>query len=117
MNNLTNISISDLTKFNAPTRMDAGVYYRTVCEQLNTYFIRTGIILVILYVFICWFNWWFFNYGYKKLNYDSSKGFGKFIGNLDNRDTRIYWDIFIKEKLTKLLVCYIVVVIYFNWIY
>ena len=112
---LNNLNKS-ITNFNTP-KIDVGIYYRNVCEQINNHFIRTGIIIVILYLFFCWFNWWFFNYGYKYITYDSSKGFGRFIGNLDNLDTRIYWDNFIKTKLLKLAIGYIVVIIYFKWIY
>ena len=114
MNNTINLSITDLTKFNAPQTYNVRNIYTSVCTQLNDYFIRTGLILICLYIFFSWFNWWFFNHGYKKISYDSSKGFGGFIGNLDNRDTRIYWDIWIKDKLSKLMIGYILIVVYFN---
>ena len=115
MNNPINLSVINLTNINAP-KVDAGFYYRNVCEQINNYFVRTGIIIIILYLFFCWFNWWFFNYGYKLkiFNYDKLSKFGKFVGDLNNLDTRVYWDNFIKSRLLKLTIGYIVVTIYFN---
>ena len=121
MNNLTNISINvsgiDVSEFVMPHRMDMRVFYKSMCQQFSSYFVNTGIVLVCLYIFFCWFNWWFFNYGYKleMFSYDKSSKFGRYIGDLNNRDTRIYWDIWIRNKLSKLLVGYIVVVIYLNW--
>jgi len=114
-----NISINDFTNYNAPA-IDIGVYYKDVCQQLNKYFIRTGLIIIILYIFIHWFNWWFFNYGYKKFNnfiflsFDEKSKIRKYIGNLNNLETRIYWDIWIKNKLMKLMVGYISIVVYLN---
>lgn len=117
MNNTLNISMIDVSKFTAPAGRGINIqhFYKDICSQLNSYFIRTGIILVCLYIFFSWFNWWFFNYGYKKIDYDKHSWFGKFIGDLDNIDTRVYWDIWIRNKLSKLLVGYIIVVVYFNW--
>ena len=115
MNISTNLSIKDFVRFNT-SKVDAGIYYRNVCGQIDVYLLKTGIIIVLVYLFFCWFNWWFFNYGYKfKLfNYDKNSKFGRFIGDLNNLDTRIYWDNFIKSRLLKLTIGYIVVVIYFN---
>ena len=115
MNNTINLSIMNITGFNAPQRINIVGYYKDICTQLSDYFVRTGLIIVCLYLFFSWFNWWFFNHGYKKISYDSSKGFCRFIGNLEYVETRIYWDIWIKDKLSKLMMGYIVIVIYFNW--
>ena len=118
MNITNNINLTNFTITN--TNMDIGIYYKDVCEQLNHYFVTTGLILICLYVFICWFNWWFFNYGFKKIDYfkeidyNKSSEIRKFIGDLNNLETRAYWDIYIKSKLMKLLVGYIVIVVYLN---
>lgn len=114
INNTINLSLINLT--NKSFKVDAGVYVRSVCEQMNNYFVRTGIIIVILYLFFCWFNWWFFNYGYKfkMFKYDKTLKLSKYIGDLNKLETRIYWDNFIKMRLLKLTIGYIVVVIYFN---
>ena len=102
-----NLTIENIETFNPYNKIDLRDLY---CNQLNSYFIKMGIIIVVLYIFFSWFNWWFFNYGFKLLPYKKYK----IIGNLYERDTRIYWDNFIKLKLSKLMVGYIVVVIYFN---
>lgn len=113
--NITNFSFSNLTIY-APKINIKDLY----CNQLNDYFVRTGILIVILYIFFSWFNWWFFNYGYIKLNDyfylkdDINPRVRDFFYNLNKLETRIYWDIFIKDKLSKLMLGYIVVVIYLN---
>jgi hypothetical protein len=119
MDNLSiNLALINLTNNYTP-KVDAGIYYRNVCGQLSSYFIKVGIIIIALYIFISWFNWWFFNYGYLKISYkhyDQSTKLGKFIGSLNDLDTRIYWEYFIKMRLLKLAIGYIAVVVYFNWI-
>ena len=116
MNNSINISINDLSKFVIPNqKIDILQVYNSICNQLGSYFVRTGLILICLFIFFSWFNKWFFNSGYKIIDYDKSSSFGKFIGDLDNIDTRIYWDIWIRHKLSLLLVGFIAVVVYFNW--
>ena len=116
MNNTINLSINNLSQFTfSNQRIDIMQVYKSICGQLNSYFIRTGLILICLFIFFSWFNKWFFNKGYKLISYDSSKGFGRFIGNLDSIDTRIYWDNWIRHKLSLVLLGYIAVVVYFNW--
>ena len=107
--NTINYTFKNLTinsGFNQPKINIRDLY----CNQLNSFFIRTGIIIVCVYIFFSWFNWWFFNKGYKLI---PDKDIN-YIGNLHNLETRIYWDIFIKDKLSKFMLGYIVVVIYFN---
>ena len=117
MNNSINFSAIDVSQFTfSNQRIDILQVYKSICGQLNSYFIRTGLIIISLYILFSWFNWWFFNHGYKKIPYyDHNIGFGKFIGDLDNINTRIYWDIWIKDKLSKVMMGYIFIVIYFNW--
>ena len=107
MNNSINLSLINLTltEHNIGfVQLDAKDIYQNVCQQLNSYFIRTGLVLIILSILIHWFCWWFFNYGYKNLE----------IKKLYDRDTRIYWDMWIKARLMKLLIGYIVVVVYLS---
>lgn len=115
MNNSINLSNINLSRFTTPQRINVLDVYKDICTQLSDYFVRTGLIIICLYIFFSWFNWWFFNKGYKLISYDSSKGFGRFIGNLDYVETRIYWDIWIKDKLSKVMMGYIFIVVYFNW--
>lgn len=116
-NTIINLSITNFSKFKSP-EINIKYFYKDICTQMSDYFVRTGIIIVCLYIFFSWFNWWFFNKGYKLISYkyyDQTTSFGKYIGNLNNLKTRIYWDIFIKDKLSKFMLGYIVVVIYLNW--
>lgn len=81
-----------------------------ICQQLNEYFVKTGIIIVILYIVLSWFLWWFFKYGYKIL----PKKKYSYIGNLEILETRVYWDTWIRSKITKVMLGYIIVNIWFN---
>ena len=113
--NTTNISFN-LSQFTFPNqRIDVLQVYKSICGQLGSYFVRTGLILIISFIFFSWFNKWFFNKGYKKIEYDKTSPLGRFIGDLDNINTRIYWDGWIRHKLSLVLLGYIAVVVYFNW--
>ena len=108
--NITNFSFKNLT-INSGYGYTPKINIKDLyCNQLNDYFINTGIIIVVLYIFFSWFNWWFFNKGYKLIPNETIK----YIGNLNKLETRIYWDTFIKDKLSKFMLGYIVVVIYLN---
>lgn len=116
---MDNITIN-LTNLKMPSKqINILEVYKSICGQLNAYFVRTGLILIIVFIFFSWFNKWFFNSGYKLIKYDKTTDIGKFIynfiGDLDNIENRIYWDTWIKHKLSLVLVGYIVVVVYFNW--
>lgn len=94
--------------------IDQECVIREFCPQLHSYYIRTGLIIIIVYVIVSWLLWWFFKHGYKKFKYDKTSRFGKFIGDLDRRETRIYWDAWVRTRLTKLCLGYIVVVVWLN---
>ena len=83
---------------------------RLICPQLNNYFIKTGIWLVAIYIFVGWFLWWFMNYGYK-LTEDTEV---KYIGNMHDLKTRMYWDSWIRARMSILLLMYIVIVVWLN---
>lgn len=84
---------------------------KTLCPQMNEYYINMGLTIIISTIIIYWFCWWFFKYGYKKLPDKKHK----FWGNIHIRETRIYWDTWIRNKLSKLMLGYIVVIVYMNW--
>jgi len=84
--------------------------YKTICPQFNYYFIRTGLIIVIGYIVIKFLMWLFFKHLYKRL---PNKKY-KFWGNFHNIETRIYWDSFINARLTKIMLGYIVIVVYLS---
>lgn len=84
--------------------------YNSICPQFNHYFIKIGLIIIISYIIISWFLWWFLNYGYKKLKNKKMQ----YIGNLDILETRIYWDTFIRAKITKVMLGYIAIVVYLS---
>jgi len=74
----------------------------SICNQIDSYVLSWGLRIVIGYILISWFNWWFFNYGYKVLK----------ISYFDDLNKRIYWDNFIKSKFQKVCIGYIVVLLY-----
>lgn len=89
--------------------------YQNVCSQMDQYFIRMGLIIIIFYGLITWFLWWFLNYGYKKFRYNKTSKIGLWIGDLDDIDRRIYIDTVIRSKITKVAIAYIGIVVYMNW--
>jgi len=82
--------------------------YPTLCEQLNVWFIKMGVIIILVYLFFCWFNWWFLNYGYKRIK-------GKYYNYFDTVEKRIVIDEFIRGRITKFAIGYITVIVYLNW--
>jgi len=78
--------------------------YKTLCPQFSSYFINYGIAIIIGYIIISWGLWWFFKHGYKKIDNI----------NLNSLDTRIYWDTFIRHKLSLFMLGYISVVVYLS---
>jgi len=88
--------------------------YDVLCPQMSQYFINTGIIIIVAYIVLSWLCWWFFKYGYKHLKYDKNSAFGKWLGDLDKKETRAYWDNFIKTRLVKVMLGYIAVVVWFH---
>jgi hypothetical protein len=88
---------------------------KTICPQINSWIIRTGLIIIISYILFSWLLWWFFKYGYKALPaYDNEKYIHKFFGNFNHKETRIYWDTWIRARLSKLMLGYIIIIVYLN---
>jgi len=106
--NGSNLTDSGINYNDGVYSMDGLGSYSTLCDQLNHYMIKMGIIVICVYLFFCWFNWWFFNYGYKKIR-------GEYAKHLDTIEKRIYWDEFIRGRITKFAIGYITVIVYLNW--
>lgn len=85
--------------------------HRLICPQMHDYFISTGLAIIISYIVISWLLWAFFRWGYK-FTPDRSM---VFFGNFHIADTRIYWDSWIRNRLGKVMLGYIAVVVYMNW--
>ena len=103
-------SITEVDTCMTGTKYSIECLHRLICPQLNSYFIRTGIILVISYIVIGWLLWWFLNYGYKYTSNEKHKH----IGNFHDLETRIYWDTWVRARLSNVMLFYIVIVIWFN---
>ena len=114
MINVTNFNTSN---FNATGtfKMDGLGFINNWCMQLNSYFIRTGIIIIIAYIVMSWGTWWFFNHGYKHFKYNKDDIISRFVGHLERIETRQYWDRIIKDSFAKIMLCFIVVLVYFHW--
>lgn len=89
--------------------------YNTICPQFNSYFIKTGLIILIIIAVISWLKWWFFKYGYKYINYDSESSFHRYIGNLQLLENRQYWDNWINSRMFKVMYMFIVIVVYLSY--
>lgn len=85
-----------------------------ICPQINAHMLNVGIGLIIAYVVVGWGSWWFFNYGWKRIPpYDTSKGFGKYIGDIAKIETRIYWDTWLKARVSRAMLFYITILLVF----
>jgi len=85
-------------------------FYKTICPQLNHHFITLGITIIIIYIVVSWFLWWYLNYGYKGFYIKPNS----IIGDLNNLETRIYWDTWIRARLTTLCIGYIAMVVWLS---
>jgi len=91
---------------------------RYICPQIPKYFVKTGFLIIIAYILISWLLWWFFRHGYKMIDYSKysrEDAFNRFVGDLREESTRIYWDYFIRDKLAKLLLGFVVVMVWLFW--
>ena len=57
--NISNISNLNITEWTIPSRSGMNIVhiYKSVCDQLSSYFVNMGITIVCLYIFFSWFNW------------------------------------------------------------
>lgn len=95
---------------------NADCIFKLVCNQLNHWVIKTGIIIIVSFIIMSWILWYFLKYGYKYIpDYSGNEMLIKIFGDMRNLETRIYWDMFIRNKFLKIMTAYIAVVVYLNW--
>lgn len=85
------------------------------CFQLSEHIIKLGIVSILLYIIYTWLSYYFFTKWYKYIKYDKNNFISRFIGNLEDRERRLYWDFFIRDRFTKIFMGIVIVVIYFVW--
>lgn len=118
--------------------VDTECILKTFCSQLDHYYVRTGLLIIITVIVSMWFTNWFFNIGYKKINwqlYDSKQGLYypfaclftlklllnlKFIYNPEYVDLRkLEGRIYLYERIadwrTILCILFITIIVYLNW--
>lgn len=88
------------------------------CPQISQYVVNTGIALVIAVVVASWGLWWFMTRGYKLINYNRSEWIGggwalKFFGDFRNLEIRHFWVDFVKDREIKILVGFVIIIIFF----
>jgi len=103
MNSLTNITES--IKAGCGDSINTGEIIKSICNQYERYIRKLGFSIIIGYIVVNWGCWWFFNHGYKR--------FG--IHSLDDINTRIEWDQWIRHIFTKWAVGFIAVVIWLSF--
>ncbi len=106
-----NLSIWNLTNETFFNRECVGQDFYTVeclnknfCPQLQSYFVNTGIYLVVGYLILNFVTTWFFYSGYKFLGIESLK----------NKDLNLKWQMWVKDHMITAFLIYVVVVIYLN---
>lgn len=94
--------------------MDGFGVYDSVCKQFDNYILHYGIGIIIIWIVVSWVEYWFFNYGWKKIIYPDRKNevVEKFKLDFRKEENRIHWYFFINDKMMKMAVGYIAVVIY-----
>lgn len=115
--NLSYLTEGSLINRAVPQCLEGNTYsieclYNQICPQLNNYFVKIGLIILIAVAVFSWGTWYLFNHGYKKMN------FIKVIGtryDLNEIDNRIYWDMWIRARLYKVMTIFIAIVVYLNW--
>lgn len=103
--------------------------YNQICPQFNHYFIKLGIIIILLYIIMTWSLWWFLNYRYRRTpsrfkiinkiydkldNMTQYSGFMRIFGDLKDIDQRIYLDSWIRHRFLKLCIGFIAVVVWLS---
>lgn len=82
--------------------------YKALCPQFNNYFVKFGLGIIIAYILISWGLWAFFKYRDRIF-----KG-TKYYTYWSNIDNCIYWDNWVRARMSKLLIGFIVVVVYLS---
>jgi hypothetical protein len=95
--------------------------YNTLCGQLDKYILHWGIGLIIFYAIMSWLVWLFLEYGYKYIKYSDGefKCYKFFIFKMDFTkydlriwENRIHWQLFFMDKMIKIFIGYVIVVVY-----
>lgn len=84
--------------------------HATICPQFTDYFIRTGIIIILFYILLSWLLWWYFKFGYLKFKPPADN----FFGDMMNIETRIYWDTWIRARISNLMIGFIAAVVWLS---
>lgn len=102
-----------------------------LCPQFSQWIITAGILVVSSYIIVGWLLWAYWQFIFPRINWSklyernpwllNPYGFyiGKFyinlfyFGDLRYASRRIFWDSFIRERMNKLLIGYIAVILYF----
>ena len=90
--------------------LDVRGLIKNICSQYNTHMVKMGIIIVVSYIFLCWFNWWFYNHGYKKMENIKYP----VLGRIYEVNRRIYLDVLTRNMHHKWAIAYIVVHLFFT---
>ena len=112
---LANISLYNFSMYGPDMCMQPGKTYspeclqKWFCPQISSHIVNSGFWVVGLYIGLQWLLWWFFNHGYKMLADEKIP----LVGNLYDVQTRIYWDVQIRFYASKMLLGWIVMVLYF----
>lgn len=125
MINISNLNIS-ATPYFTPAQIceKDGAYSVTClnayfCPQISQYFVWTGIYIIIGVIVASWALNWLLTHGYKRLK-PHEDIYIKFYFleawiplNLNNFANRVWWDTFIRDKMLKICLIYIGILIYY----
>jgi len=89
--------------------------YRTLCPQFNHYFVNMGLGIIIFVIVLSWLKWWYLTKGYTRFGYSIDSSLTKWIGNIYHIETRQKIDVWINARVQKLLIGFIVVMVYLSW--
>lgn len=105
---------------------------KTLCEQLHNWQINTGIAVVVIYLLGGWLLWFYWRHINDKIDWEKIYAQNPYLlngiyikitptfyiklfklGNMRSKDTQIYWDNYIRGITAKLMLGYIVILLYF----
>jgi hypothetical protein len=120
LTNLSNMGISaDICRAGGGAAYSPECLNKWFCPQISHYFLTTGIVILVVCVVGSWASWWFFSKGwvyFYPIDEDAKKGdLWRLVGDLGIQDTRIYWAEFFRDKMLKICMGFIFVLIWFFW--
>lgn len=114
-----NFSMPNMTApgqcFGPDGRYSTECIYRTICPQFKDYFIHTGLWVIGIYIVGGWLLWAYFAYLNDRIDWDGIyKQYPALLQLADMRTTngKIAIDLFIRDKLSKLLLGYAVITVF-----